>query len=80
MAQKGENNSGSVRSSAGCRYSAGTSLYSANTGTIEGPLPYRIIHEGLPLYHRRSETPDLHSSVIYHIGNPYVKYYRCEKK
>ena len=30
--------SGSMWSSAGCRYSAGISLYSAHTGTIEAPL------------------------------------------
>ena len=27
--------------SAGCRYRAGVSLYSAHTGAIEGPLLYR---------------------------------------
>ena len=32
--------SGSMRTSAGCRYSAAISLYSAHTGTIEGPLLY----------------------------------------
>ena len=30
----------SMRSSAGCRYNAGVCLYSAHTGTIEGPLVY----------------------------------------
>ena len=32
--------SGSMRSSAGCRYSAGSSLYSAHTGTIGEPRLY----------------------------------------
>ena len=31
-----------MRSSAGCCYSAGISLYSAHTGTIQRPLPYRV--------------------------------------
>ena len=31
--------SGSVRSSAGCRYSADISFYNAHTGTMEGSLP-----------------------------------------
>ena len=37
LAQMGTIYSGSKRSSAGCRYSAGISLHSAHTGTIEGP-------------------------------------------
>ena len=32
----------STRSSAGCRFSAGICLYSAHTGTTEGPLLYSI--------------------------------------
>ena len=32
--------SGNVPNSAGCRYNAGISLYSAHTSTIEGSLPY----------------------------------------
>ena len=38
--------SGGLRSSAGCRFSAGISLYSAHTGTIEGPLVYSIRNSG----------------------------------
>ena len=38
-----------MRSSAGCRYSADISLYSAHTGTIEEPLLYgSFVHSALP--------------------------------
>ena len=36
MARVGETSRGGMRSSAGCRNSAGISLYSAHAGTIEG--------------------------------------------
>ena len=40
VAQMGTTTNGSMRSSAGCRYSVVISLYSAHTGTTEGsPLP-----------------------------------------
>ena len=42
MAQMGTTSSGSVRSSAGCRCSAGVYLYSAHTGTIEEPLLHAV--------------------------------------
>ena len=44
----GTTSSGSPRSSAGRRYCAGISLYSAHTGTIEGPLPFFSGKTGLP--------------------------------
>ena len=41
LAQMGTASSGSTRSSsAGCRYSAGISLYSAHSGATERPLPH----------------------------------------
>ena len=40
LGEYGKTSSGSVRNSAGCRYSSSISLYSAHTGTIEGPVPY----------------------------------------
>ena len=38
----GTTSSGSLQISAGCRYNAGASLYSAHTGAIEGPLLYAV--------------------------------------
>ena len=51
--------SGSMRSrSADCRYSTGISLYSAQIGTIEGPLPYFKLHPfGRPFSPMRAANP-----------------------
>ena len=42
----GTTNSGSVRSSAGCRYGPGISLYGAHAGSTEGPLLYASLGVG----------------------------------
>lgn len=57
--------SGSMRGSAGGRYSAGMSLYSAHNGTIEGPLPLRYGYSSIYLY-RLSTT----NSVVLKIQHP----------
>ena len=43
LAQKETTSSGGMRSSVGCHYSAGISLYSAHTCTVRGPTLYSSI-------------------------------------